>query len=166
MCLLLTAQSAMAASISLSPTSNGYINQWTSSGAFANWVNVADAACDGLTDFNQTSAVGNIDAYKVDLSAIPNGSNITSIAVEGCYANQFSVGTNSTPQVFYRWNGSNSGFVSLPLPSSNSIFLTNRNTWSSLSFSKTTSSELEIGIKYRSGSKGLRVSQMRAIVDY
>ena len=64
---LLTAQSAMAASISLSPTSNGgYINQWTSSGAFANWVNVADAACDGLTDFNQTSAVGNIDAYKVD----------------------------------------------------------------------------------------------------
>lgn len=154
-----------ATALALLPNGVGNYNQFTTSGVATHYQNVDEASCNGLTDYNQTSTVGNRDSYTVDLSSVPNGAVITSIALKPCASRVSGGGTNPVANVFYRWNGVDSadrGSYSLsattPVDLATSSY--------TVALTKSTSSSLEVGAVLTSGTKGVRLSRIGAVVTY
>ena len=125
--------------------------------------------CNGEVDFNastSTSAPYNQELYRVDISGIPNGSIINAILIHPCLGLYYP-NTSSTIDVFYRYNNLTSGYLGSYSPASttfSSDFGTS--TWSGLSLLKTSSTILQIGVRYTSGNGGAKLSQLRAGVLY
>ena len=160
-------QTAAAETVRLYPAAAGLDTKFAPMPARANFKNVYETPCDGTASYNYTTTIGHRDLYAVSLSSIPDGSDVGGTFVIGGYAarNSSAVG-NSKARLCYRLNGGAvvcSGAFGLigmnPVPVSN---------WSVTipTFIKGPTSTLEIGIKYDSGERGLRISQMWTDVPF
>lgn len=150
----------------LLPVSDGAYTQWTPSSGSAHSVLVDESSCNGNTDYVSTTTTGNRDSYGVDVSSIPDGSVITAIEITPCASKKNNGGTNSTMNVFYRYNGvdsSDSGSYSLSGTVPANLSAT---TFSSLNLAKASSTTLQIGAVHTAGSKGLKLSRIAVVVTY
>lgn len=156
-----------ASSGSLLPSGVGNYNQFpTTVGTTTHYLNVDETACNGVTDYNQTSTVGHRDSYRVSLAGIPDGAVITAIAIKPCAGRAVTGGTNPVMNVFYRANGVNSadaGAYAISLATPADLATT---TYSGLSISKIASTTLEVGAVLTSGTKGIRLSRIHAVLTY
>jgi hypothetical protein len=148
------------------PISDGNYTQWTPSVGTSHFANVDDSSCNGTTDYNSTTAVGNRDSYGVSLSSIPNGATITQIDIKPCASRVNSGGTNPIMNVFYRENGSDSadsGSYSLTGTTPTDLATTS---FSGLSTVKSSATTLEIGAVLTSGTKGARLSRIATQITF
>jgi hypothetical protein len=148
----------------LLPTSDGNYTQWTPKSGTSHFAMVDDVTCNGTTDYNSTQTVGNRDSYGI--SGIPNGSTITAISITPCASNDKNAGTNSTLNVFYRFNGadsSDSGSYTLSGTTPAGLSAT---TFSGLSLSKSSATTVEVGAVLSAGTKGARLSRIATVVTY
>jgi hypothetical protein len=151
---------------SLLPASEGSYLQWTPKSGSTHYNLVDEATCNGNTDYNYTSAVGNRDSYGVNISSIPDGSTITKIEISPCASKNSGGGSNSVVNVFYRYNSSNSsdsGNYSLSGTTPTQLSTT---TFDSLSLIKSNSSSLQIGAVLTSGSKGAKLGRIATVITY
>src|SRR5438552_1659560 len=94
---LLSSQPVMASSTGgLLPISDGNYTQWSPSPAGSHFANVDDTSCNGTTDYNSTTGVGNRDSYGINLTSVPNGATITQIDIKSC-AGRSATGGNPDP---------------------------------------------------------------------
>jgi titin len=92
---------------------------------------------------------------------------VTQIAIKPCASRNSAGGGSSQLDVFYRFNGANSadaGAYAVPTGTTPADLATT--TFSGLSLLQGTSSTLEIGAVYTSGTKGLRLSRIASTVTY
>jgi titin len=153
-----------ASSGAIYPSGAGTYNAWTPSSGVTHYTLVDETSCNGTTDYVRTTTVGNRDSFAVALSAVPDGSTITSITVTPCASRN----TNKTAvmNVFYRLNGTNSadqGAYNLsgttPTPLSGTVY-------SGLSVVKTATTTLEVGAVLTSGTGGARLSNISTTITY
>jgi hypothetical protein len=164
---LLLAGVATAATINnLLPSSDGAYTQWTPSTGSTHYTLVDESSCNGTTDYVRTTTIGKRDSYGVSLAAVPDGSTITSIAIKPCASKNSNGGSNSTMNVFYRWNGANSADAGSYSLSGTTPVVLATTTYSGLALTKSTSSALQVGAVLAAGNKGARLSQMRVAVTY
>jgi hypothetical protein len=127
---------------------------------------VDETPCNGLTDYNSTTVVGNRDSYGVDISTIPNGATITKIELVPCAARAAPGGGNPTINVFYRLNGTDSadaGAYALTGTTPSDLATTS---FSGLSIVKSATTTLEDGVVLTSGNKGARLSRIAMTITY
>ncbi len=151
---------------SLLPQSDGSYLQWTPKSGTVHYTQVDETTCNGTTDYNFTTTVGNRDSYGVSIATIPIGAKITQIDITPCASRNGSGGTNPVMNVFYRYNGSNSsdsGSYSLTGTTPTTLAATS---YSSLSLFKSPSSTLEVGAVLTSSTKGARLGRIQAFVTY
>jgi hypothetical protein len=149
------------------PKADGAFTQWTPSTGTAHWSLVDETPCNGTTDYVSTNTTGQRDSYVVSTTSVPTGAVITQIAIKPCAARNASGGGSSQLDVFYRFNGANSadaGAYAVPTGTTPADLATT--TFSGLSLLQGTSSQLEIGAVYTSGTKGLRLSRIGSSVTY
>lgn len=150
----------------LLPTSDGTYTAWTPSAGVTHFTLVDEAPCNGTTDYVWTKGAGNRDSFGVSLSSVPLGATITNISIVPCASRDANGGGSSVLNVFYRYNGVNSSDQgSYALTGTTPVSL-GASTWSGLSFVKTSTSTLEIGAVYTSGTKGARVSRIGTVLTY
>lgn len=148
------------------PTAAGTYNEWTPKSGTTHYTAVDETPCNGTTDYVATSTIGKRDSYTVALSAIPNNALITAIAIAPC-ASRATTGTGSSVlNVFYRYNGTNGSNLGSYAPSGTTPSALATSTWSGLSLVKTSTSTLEIGMVYTSGTKGGRLSRIATQLTY
>ncbi len=150
----------------LLPVSDGTYTQFTPSTGSTHYTLVDESSCNGTTDYNSTTTVGNRDSYGVSLSAIPNGSTITQISITPCASRVNSGGSNPVMKVFYRLDGINSadgGSYSLTGTTPANLSST---AFPGLSINKTGSTTLEVGAVLNSGAKGVRLGRIGAVITY
>lgn len=163
---LFVAASLAATTSMLFPGANGNYTQWTPSTGTNHAALVDETPCNGNTDYNFTTTVGNRDSYTTDLSSVPNGSVITKIDIAPCVSRQVSGGTNPVMNVFYRLNGANSadaGSYTLTLTTPAKLATTS---YSGLSIVKGSTTALEVGAVLTSGTKGARLSNVATVLTY
>jgi Fibronectin type III domain len=165
--VLLFAYSAFAVTSSpIMPTSDGTYTQWTPSTGMSHFALVDEAACNGTTDYNSTTVVGNRDSYGVSLASVPNGATITQISIKPCASRALTGGTNPVMNVFYRANGINSadaGAYSLTGTTPAELATT---TYSGLSMIKGSTTTLEAGAVLTSSTRGARLSRIATTITY
>jgi hypothetical protein len=157
---------AASSSSVLLPVSDGAYKQWTPSTGTTHYTLVDDAACNGTTDYNSTTVVGNRDSYAVSTSSIPNGAVITQIDIQPCASRTATGGTNPIMNVFYRFNGVNSadaGAYSLTGATPTNLATTS---FTGLALVKTATSTIEVGAVLTSGAKGARLSRIAVVLTY
>lgn len=155
-----------ATTSALLPTSDGTYLQWTPKSGTTHYTQVDESACNGTTDYVFTTTVGNRDSFGVSLSSVPDAAQITQIDLVPCASKNTSGGSNSTMNVFYRFDGvdsADSGAYSLTGTSPTGKATT---TFSGLSAYKGSSSTLEIGAVYSAGNRGVRLGRLAAVVTY
>ncbi len=151
---------------SLLPQSDGNYTSWTKSTGSTHYTLVDETVCNGTTDYNFTSTVGNRDSYGVSISSIPTGSKITQIDITPCASRNASGGTNPVMNVFYRYSGVNSSdFGSYSLTGTTPTALATTS-YTSLSLFKSSGSTLEAGAVLTSGTKGARLSRIQTFITY
>ncbi len=164
--LFISASALFAATTpSLLPAAEGTYLQWTPKSGTTHYTMVDEASCNGTTDYVSTTVAGNRDSYQVSLSSIPDGSTITNIAITPCASKNKSSGT-SVMNVFYRLNGVNSadqGAYNLAGTAPAALTTTN---FSSLSVVKASSTALQVGAVYTSGTAGARLGRVATVVTY
>jgi hypothetical protein len=151
---------------SLLPVSDGNYLQWTPKSGTTHFTQVDETTCNGTTDYNSTTTVGNRDSYGTSLSSIPDGSTITQLDITPCASRVSSGGANSTMNVFYRLNGidsSDAGNYSLTGTTPTVLSAT---TFSGLSTNKSSTTILETGAVLSAGTKGARLSQISVKITY
>ncbi len=151
---------------SLLPASDGTYKTWTTSAGTIHYTLVDETTCNGLTDYNKTSTVGNRDSYGVNLAAVPNGATITQISITPCASRNAGGTGSSTMNLFYRYNGLNSadsGAYALSGTTPTNLAATN---FSGLSITKTAASTLQIGAVYSAGTLGARLSRLATVITY
>ncbi len=163
---LIVGIASAAAVNNLFPSSDGTYTQWTPSTGSTHYTLVDESSCNGTTDYVRTATVGNRDSYGISLSAVPDGSTITAISVKPCASKNSNGGSNSTMNVFYRWNGANSADAGNYSLSGTTPVVLATTTWSGLSLVKSTSSALQVGAVLSAGTKGARLSHMRVGITY
>lgn len=160
----------------LFPVMDGYYEDWDTSEQTSDHYTLVDDefSCNGNQDYIYTIAPGGPppvtgrDSFKLNLSSIPNGSTITKIEILPC-ASSYRSGpfyTESTLDTFYRYGGSNSQGVSYTLSESTTTVELATSTWDNLGISKFESTDIQIGVKHMAGSRGSKVSRLRAILTY
>lgn len=120
---------------------------WISSTGAANWTNVNDGTCNGLTDYNSSYFYLRYDWYTISLASIPNGSTVNKIEIIPCLASQSAV-TSTAIRVAWRWNGGSpnpSGYNDYTYISGTTPIERATTTWTGLSISKNSASTLELG---------------------
>lgn len=150
----------------LLPVSDGSYAQFTPSTGTSHYALVDESSCNGNTDYNSETTTTQRDSYNLSLSSIPNGSTITQISITPCASKNATGGSNSTFNVFYRLDGVNSadaGSYSLSTTTPADLAATN---FSGLSISKTSTTALQIGGVHTSGTKGVRLSRIAAVITY
>lgn len=151
---------------SLLPISDGNYLQWTPKSGTTHFTQVDETTCNGATDYNSTTIVGNRDSYGISLSSIPDGSTITQLDITPCASRVSSGGANSTMNVFYRLNGidsSDAGNYSLTGTTPTVLSAT---TFSGLSTNKSSTTTLETGAVLSASTKGARLSQISVKITY
>lgn len=149
----------------LLPSGVGNYNQFATVGSATHYLNVDESTCNGTTDYNHTTVVGERDSYTVSLASVPNGAVITSVAIKPCASRSASGGTDPVANVFYRWNGANSADSgSYTLTGTTPVELAT--TTYSVTLTKNASSTLEIGAILTSGTKGIRLSRIATVLTY
>lgn len=150
----------------LFPTGDGYYTQWTPKTGTTHYTQIDEDPCNGTTDYVYTNSSGTKDSFVISLSSVPNGSIISSIDIVPCASQNKTGATSSVMNVFYRFNGvdsSNSGNYNL---SGTVPQVLSTTTFNSLNLVKTSSSTLEIGVVLSSGTKGARLSNIKANLIY
>jgi hypothetical protein len=153
-------------SSNLYPISDGNYVQWTPKTGSTHYTMVDESTCNGTTDYNFTSTVGNRDSYSIDISSVPNGAKITQIDIKPCASRNSAGGSNPVMNVFYRLdsiNSSDSGSYSLTGTTPVELSTT---TFSSLDKFKTSTTTMEVGAVLTSGTKGSRLSRIRSYITY
>lgn len=152
---------------SLFPQSDGNYTQWTPSTGASHFALVDESVCNGTSDYNKTTTVGNRDSYTVDISSLPSGAKITQVAIKPCASRDGTGSGTSVLKVFYRFNGTNgTDSGSYSLTSGNTPAELATTSMGGLSLLYTATSTMEIGAVYSSGTKGLRLSRIIAVVTY
>ena len=152
--------------VDILPTSDGTYTQWTTSTGSSHFALVDESSCNGTTDYNFTTTVGGRDSYGVSLSAVPNGAQITQISITPCASRNSNGGGSSTMNVFYRLDGvdsSDAGAYSLTGTTPTQLSATS---FSGLSKIKTSSTALQSGAIFSSGTKGARLSRIATVITY
>jgi len=150
----------------LLPFSDGFYSQWDPKTGTSHFAMVDETSCNGTTDFNKTTIIGERDSYGISLSSIPNGATITQIAITPCASKALSGGVNSTMNIFYRFNGSNSADAGNYSLTGTTPVLLSATSFGSLATVKGASSTLEIGALLSGGAKGVRLSQISTMLTY
>lgn len=150
----------------LFPSSDGAYTQWTPNTGSTHYTLVDESACNGTTDYNWTTTVGNRDAYGVSIASIPDGSTITDIAIKPCASRNSGGGGSATMNVFYRFNGANSSDAGNYALSGTTPVQLATTTYSGLSLAKGAGSTLQIGAVLSAGTKGARLSRIVTTVTY
>ena len=160
------ATSFAATTATLYPTSDGNYVQWTPSTGSTHYTLVDETTCNGTTDYVSETTTGERDSYGISISSIPNGSTITQIAITPCASRNSSGGGSDTMNVFYRYGGVNSADAGgYAITGTTPVALATTN-FSSLSLAKVSTSTLEIGSVYTSGTKGARLSRVATVITY
>lgn len=149
----------------LLPSGVGVYSTWTPSTGSTHYTLVDESSCNGVTDYVYTTTVGNRDSYSVSLAGVPNNATITGISVTPCASRNVS-NKASVMNVFYRLNGVNSadsGSYSLTGTTPTSLATAN---YTGLSTIKNGSTTLEVGAVLTSGTGGVRLSRLAAVITY
>jgi hypothetical protein len=150
---------------SILPTGEGTYLTWTPSTGSTHYTLVDETTCNGTTDYVSTKVVNNRDSYTVDVSSVPDGAVITAVSLTPCASKAASGGTDKM-KVFYRLNGTNSAdSAEYTLSGTTPTNLVTR-VYSGLSVVKTSTTTLESGAVFTSGSKGARLSRLATVVTY
>ena len=152
----------------LGPISDGVYQEWYPASS-THWTLVDDfKPCNGNTDYVTTTVAGRRDSYGISLSTVPATSTISAIEVGVCASSLFSAGTTSTIRLFYRWNGVDVFATSTYELSTSTVpvVLSPFVMFSGLSLPMSATSTLEIGTMYVTGTRGAKVSAMRAQITY
>lgn len=155
-----------ATTATLYPTSDGNYTQWTPKAGGTHYTQVDETTCNGTTDYVSETTTGERDSFGISLSSIPDGSTITQIAITPCASRNSNGGGSATMNVFYRFSGTNSadaGAYAVTGTTPAALATTN---FASLSLAKGSTSTLEIGSVYTSGTKGARLSRLATVVTY
>ncbi len=164
---LLTAKFSFASTTAtLLPTGDGNYSQWNPKSGSSHFAMVDEAICNGLTDFNRETTVGQRDSYDIDLSSIPNGATITQIDITPCVSKNTSGGVNTTFNVFYRLDGVNSSDAGAYSLTTTTPAVQGTTSFSGLSVTKSGSTALEIGGVFTAGNRGAKLSQLNTVVTY
>ncbi len=156
-----------ATSGTILPKADGNYLQWTPSTGTSHYSLVNESACNGVTNYNSTLVVANRDSYVISTSTIPNGATITQIDVKPCASRDGTGSGSSVLNVFYRFAGINSADAgSYTFTSGNTPIEQATTTYSGLSLVQTSTTTLEVGGVYTSGTKGVRLSRIATIVTY
>lgn len=166
---LIAVPSVHAATTStLLPTADGTYTQFTpTGGGSGHFDKVDESSCNGTTDYNRTTVVGERDSYALSLSSVPNNSLITAITLTPCASRQANGGVNPVMNLFYRLNGVNSSDLgSYTLNGTLTPVDLSSTSFSGLSTVKTGSTTLEVGAVLTSGTKGVRLSRLATVIIY
>lgn len=149
----------------LYPTSDGTYHQWSSSPTTTiHFTKVDDDPCN-TTNYVYTTGTTKLDSYGISLATLPATATVSRVDIIPCAADYFAHGISDL-DVYYIWNGVMSTSVTYTI--TNDILPNDlaTATWSGLNLSKDSSSTLEIGVRYASGTVGLRVSAMKTKLTY
>lgn len=150
---------------SLFPVANGKYAQWSTHGGSIHYTNVDETPCDGTTTYNSTGTLAKRDSYSLNISSIPNYSTITAIAITPC-ASENSNGPTAVMNLFYVWEGNDSADAGSYSLSGTTPTTLSATTFNSLNLLRTPTSTLETGAVYSSGNKGVRLSNISAVITY
>lgn len=155
-----------ATTATLLPVSDGSYNQFSLSAGSSHYVTVDESLCNGNTDFTRETTVGQRDSYGISLSSIPDGSTITQISITPCASKNSNGGANTIFDVFYRLDGVNSADMPGYMLTTTTPAVLSATNYNGLSILKTGSTTLELGGVYTAGNKGLKLSQISAVITY
>ena len=155
-----------AATIAVSPSADGAYVGWTPSTGTSHFTLVDESVCNGITDYVSTTVAGSRDSYSVSLVGISNGSTITSIAVTPCASRASNGAGTGVLDVFYRLNGVNSSDAGAYAITGTSPAALGTTNFSGLSVVKSSTTTLEIGSVFTSGTKGARLSKLATVITY
>ncbi len=164
--LLFPAFAYATLSPSLLPISAGTYNEWVPKSGTTHYTQVDESVCNGTTDYVATSTTGKRDSFGVSLASIPNSAIVTGILVTPCAGRATTGGGSSVLNVFYRWNGTNSTDKGAYAPSGTTPTALATSTWNAILLPKTSTSTLEVGMIYTSGTKGARLSRIATQLVY
>lgn len=165
---ILLIQMAFADTTGIStPFSDGTYLQWTPNSGTTHYTRVDETPCNGTTDYNFTTTVGNRDSYGIIIGSIPNGATITQIDIKPCASrNNSGGGGSATMNVFYRFDGTDSadaGSYALTGTTPTELATTS---FTGLALVRTPSSNLQIGAVLSAGGKGARLSRIATQITY
>lgn len=175
----LSSSGAASLNVDLLPVANGTYQEWegTQPVGATHWSAVDDTTCAGSADFVYTLKAGARESYKLNLSLIPDGSKIDSLAIYPCAGvYQTDVRRQSSRNylsLFYRLDGKdgpnsphdrspNSGDpVKDLLPVTYNFSGTKAG-----SITKTSSTALELVARFDKGNRGMTLNRLAARVSY
>lgn len=164
--LLLTTLAVAIITNYLYPVGDGTYSEWNTSAVGQHFVLVDEDPCNN-SDYVFTTTTDYRDSYLMDLSAIPNGSTIGKIHIDPCASSYQWEGTTSTLGVFYKWSNLHSTTSTYELQATTTpAWDVASTTWSMLNLVKNASSTLEMGVIHKQGTRGSKVSSMRAKIWY
>lgn len=161
-----TGQAYALQTSSLFPISDGFYTQWTPKLVGSHYTMVDETPCNGLTDYNKTTTVGDKDSYGISLSSIPDGGIIRQIDITPCASKNSSGGLSSLFDVFYRLDSSDSAFLGSYSLTGTTPATLSATSFTGLSTIKTSSTSLEIGGRFTSGNRGVRLSNISVQLTY
>ena len=161
--LVTTAPGALAATTgSISATTPGYISQWTVAST-----GLVSGNCS--TNYISTNTTNNRSAFTVNLSTVPDGATITSVAVST--TDRENSGNNGTYRTFARLNSVNTDATS-DLNATSGSGCTARgpqtlNVADTVKVSGGSPTTLEIGVFKTSGdTDGVRIGSVSVVITY
>jgi YHS domain-containing protein len=163
---LLPNEASASQTTSLVPSSDGAYSQFTPKTGSTHYTMVDESACNGTTDYNYTTTVGRRDSYGIMLSSIPDYSTISQIDITPCASRNATGSTNPIMNVFYRLNGANSSDAGNYSLTGTTPIALSTTSFTGLSITKNSSTVLEIGAVLTSGTKGVRLSRIAAVITY
>lgn len=163
---ILSKQTFASTTAALLPTSTGTYSQWTPKSGSTHYTQVDEASCNGNTDFNRETTVGQRDSYGLTISSVPDGATITQIDITPCASKNTSGGLSTTFDVFYRLNGVDSADMPGYTLTTTTPAGLSTTSYSGLSTVKNGSTTLEIGGVYTAGNRGVKLSQISAVITY
>lgn len=148
------------------PTADGNYKQFTPKSGTSHFAMVDESSCNGNTDHNRTTVVGERDSYVISLSSIPNNSTITQIDITPCASRNSAGAADPVMNVFYRLNSVDSADAGAYALTGTTPVDLSTTSYSSLSIAKTGTTALEIGAVLTSSTKGVKLSRIAAVITY
>jgi len=144
-------------------------------GAFQGWIPVGvsgavhfdainDLPCNGNTDFVATASTTLRESFWVDLAGVPDGATIDKIFISPCASS--GTGPTSTMDVFAVHNGVSSPDIGGYTLTGTTPTTLSTATFNNVNIVKSAGDVLEIGAVYSSGSGGVRLSRIHAVIEY
>lgn len=127
---------------------------------------IDEESCNGTSDYVYSVDPASQETYKIDISGIPVGAQITQISIVPCAGRHDADTTASSLRLYYRWNGTDSGYgqsYTLTDPTPQVMATT---TFDDVLNHQSSSDELQIGVNHESGFSGVRVSNLKTIILY